>query len=183
MKKILIVGLAGFATAVGAAACAPTVSAAGDARVDSFPASASLCQPGEQPLFQCQAGARTIALCGGGAGANRYVQYRYGRPGAVELAYPARGMAGIWRAQIPYSGGGETQVNFRNGATTYSLYSRTVRTGFEPGGTNNPAFSAGVEVRQGGRKIADRVCTSPSDAQFEAAAYDLLPEGEAVMDD
>lgn len=182
MTKIAFSVVAGAAAAVSAVACAPMEGVADAEPGRVFPASASLCRAGEQPLFQCQAGARTLALCAGAADGERYVQYRYGSPGNVELAFPVRGMAGLSRATIPFSGGGETQVNFRNGSYGYSVYSRTVRTGFGEGG-NNPEFSAGVTVSQGGRELADRGCTAPADATFEAATYDLLPEGQPVMSD
>lgn len=182
MNRIAFSAVAGVAAAVSVMACAPTMGGADVETASAFPASASLCRAGEQPLFQCQAGSRTIALCAGGSGGERYVQYRYGRPGAVELAYPTRGMAGLSRANIPFSGGGETQVNFSNGGARYSVYSRTVRTGFGDGG-NNPEFSAGVTVRQGGRPAVEIGCTAPADATFDAPTYDLLPEGQPVMDD
>ena len=57
-----------------------------------------------------------------------------------------------------------------------------MRTGFGEGG-NNPEFSAGVVVRQSGRAPVEIGCTAPTDETFGAAAYDLLPEGAAMMDD
>lgn len=177
MRKVAFFAVAGVAGAVSVAACAPTV---GEAEIASVvPASASLCRTGEQALFQCQAGAKTIALCAGGVGGERYVQYRFGTPGNVELAYPARGMAGLARANIPFSGGGETQVNFSNGDFQYSVFSRMIRTGFDERG-NRPQFSAGVSIFRGGQQLTDHGCTAPVDANFDPATYDLLPEGPPI---
>src|SRR5689334_9746654 len=68
----------------------------------------SLCRAGEQALFQCRIGARTVSLCGGTGAANQaYVQYRFGRPGQVELAYPEGGSGTLSWASTGYSGGGE----------------------------------------------------------------------------
>lgn len=182
MRKFAFCAVGGVAAGLSMTACATMGESAQPAGANTFQQSDSLCRIGEEALFQCRAGAKTIALCGGGAGAERYVQYRYGTPGNVELAYPARGMAGLSRANIPFSGGGETQVNFSNNGVGYTLYSRTVRTGFGAGG-NNPEFSAGVTVRQPGRAPVEISCTAPTDESFGAAVYDLLPEGEPVHAD
>jgi hypothetical protein len=55
----------------------------------------SLCKPGEKVLFQCRIDRRTASLCAGTGPEGKFVQYRFGRPGAVELAFPARGSAGL----------------------------------------------------------------------------------------
>jgi hypothetical protein len=48
------------------------------------------CTPDEQVVFQCDIGARRVAVCASrGLGPQGgQLQYRYGRPAAVELAYP-----------------------------------------------------------------------------------------------
>lgn len=182
MRKFAFCAVGGVAAGLSMTACATMGESAQPAGANMFQQSDSLCRIGEEALFQCRAGAKTIALCGGGSGADRYVQYRYGTPGNVELAYPARGMAGLARANIPFSGGGETQVNFTNAGTRYTVFSSTVRTGFGDG-PNMPQFSSGVVVRQSGRPAIQIACTAPTDETFGAAVYDLLPEGEPVMDD
>lgn len=181
MRDIILTAVAGASAAAVLAACAPmAVSEAGPGR--AMASAAALCQAGEEALFQCQAGARTIALCAGTSAGERFVQYRFGRPGSVELAYPARGMAGLSRATVPFSGGGETQVNFTNAGTRYSLFSSTVRTGFGDG-PNMPQFNAGVRVLQSGRPAMEFTCTAPADASFAEGVYDLLPEGEPILGD
>jgi hypothetical protein len=50
-------------------------------------AGAGLCTAAETAFFSCQtAGKKWIGVCGSPSGA---VQYRFGRPGRIELAYPA----------------------------------------------------------------------------------------------
>jgi hypothetical protein len=170
--------LAAVAIGLAAAGLAALGPAPGAARLRPRAAAPqSLCRPGEDVLFQCRVGRQTAALCAGaGAGREgRFVQYRFGRPGAVELALPAQGSAGLSWASAGYSGGGEIQVNVRAGRHLYVLYSRTVRTAFGRDG-NRPDFRAGVAVVRGGRILSDRRCANADD--FVGSPADLLPEGE-----
>lgn len=148
-------------------------------------AAASLCAPGETPLFQCRVGRKMAAVCGGRAGGATYAQYRFGRPGALELTYPqSRSGAGTMRrALIPFSGGGEAQFHFTNAGHQYVVFSRTVRTGFGDG-PNNPEFSAGINVLRGGRTLRTLGCSDGDSANVDlGAAEPFIPEGEAVQGD
>ena len=123
------------------------------------PPLASLCRPPEVPLFQCAARTKQIALCAANASAHAGVQYRFGVPGKVELAYPATPGAGQMRwAQAGYSGGGETQVSFQTAGVTYVVYSRMIRTGFGSDGLNYPKEELGVAVVRDGRTLSDARC-------------------------
>lgn len=58
-------------------------------------AAPSLCAKGETIFFSCPVrGGRVVSLCGsiggdsGSAGAAEWLQYRFGRPGVVELSFP-----------------------------------------------------------------------------------------------
>ena len=62
-------------------------------------------------------------------------------------------------ANTPYSGGGESQIQFANGGVRYIVYSRTIRTGFDEEG-NKPEFTDGVWVVRGDENLADRQCTA-----------------------
>lgn len=174
MKRIAV--RAAVAIGLAAAGLAALLPAPGTARLRprSGPPQ-SLCRPGEDVLFQCRVDRRIAALCAGAGPGGRFVQYRFGRPGAVELAVPARGSAGLSWARTGYSGGGELQVNVRTGRHLYVLYSRTVRTGFGRGG-NRPDFRAGVAVVRGHRLLSDRRCTNADD--FVESPQDRIPEGE-----
>jgi hypothetical protein len=144
---------------------------------------AGLCTAGETPLFQCQVGAKQVAVCGGTTATGRtYAQYRSGRPGALDLTYPATkdgGAGNMVRGRIIYSGGGETQFHFTEGGDQTIVYSRMIRTGFET--TNNPKFSAGVAMRRSGRLASNRGCSDGDEANVDFdAAEPFIPEGEPV---
>jgi hypothetical protein len=134
----------------------------------------SLCAVGEQVIFSCGMGRKMVSVCGGRATAP-HAQYRFGAPGNIELAYPGPGQSGLSYAREMYSGGGALQIRFSTGGYDYAVYSRTVRTGFGRNGHNNPRFSDGVMVRQSGRLVSNRSCTTETggDAQPE----DFMPEG------
>lgn len=108
------------------------------------------CGEGEQTIFSCTVkNGKTIAVCASDKG----LDYRYGKDSA-ELTLSG----GAW-ATVPYSGGGESQIKFSNSGTDYIVFSRIVRTNFEPGEPNNPAISDGVIVQSGDKVLNLQVCT------------------------
>ncbi len=112
------------------------------------------CSRRERTLFFCEAGRKQIAVCGvSDAQGKPQAQYRYGSDTAEIVLNGGR------FASVPYSGGGEGQIEFVNGATRYIVYSRTVRTNFEPGEPNDPEFTDGVMVVRGGKVLSDMQCT------------------------
>lgn len=136
--------------------------------------SGSLCIATEKVIFQCRIGSRIASVCANKSA--KIAQYRFGKPGAVELAYSASSSGGITWARVGYSGGGELQLNFSNNQHKYVLYSRVVRTGFGPG-TNDPKFEAGVAVARGNKLVSDRRC-SDTDDPFRSDPESVLSEGE-----
>jgi hypothetical protein len=126
----------------------------------------SLCATSEVVIFHCGIGRKMVSVCGGRR-PTPHAQYRFGSPGDIELAVPGAGQSGLTWAREMYSGGGALQLRFSNGGYDYAVYSRTVRSGFS--GRNNPRFTDGVMVRQGGRLVANRLCTTPTSG-------DALPE-------
>ena len=147
----------------GEAAAAPTRTPRG-----------SLCARGEQVVFSCGIGRKTVSVCGDRRG-GPHAQYRFGAPGDIELAFPGPGQSGLAYAREMYSGGGALQIRFSTGGHDYAVYSRTVRTGFGRDGHNNPRFSDGVMVRRGGRLLANRACTT--ETRGDAQPEDFMPEG------
>lgn len=146
------------------------------ANLQSASSRGGLCRADETPLFQCRVGRRHVALCARRAAKGLHVQYRYGRPGRIELAFPEHGRAGLSWARHGYSGGGELQVNADHGGHRYVLYSRTVRTRFD--GNNDPAFSAGLAVVRGNRILSDRICSDTDEGwSSEADVEAWLPQG------
>jgi hypothetical protein len=92
-----------------------------------------LCAPDEQVFFECVVGARkalkTVALCGSKSlsKTSGYLQYRFGKPGALELRFPENREDG--RTLFRYAHYGRfqverTAVNFRNGGVAYSVFDR-----------------------------------------------------------
>lgn len=112
------------------------------------------CGSGEPTLFSCSAGNKRIAVCGvTNAQGQRTARYRFGSANKAEIT-----LDGGRFASVGYSGGGEAQIEFANGATRYVVYSRTVRTNFDERG-NMPEFTDGVVVVKNGSRIANRQCT------------------------
>ena len=129
---------------------------AGDQAETARPAGQKVaCASAEEELFSCTAGAKRIAVCGvTNAQGQKTAQYRFGDADAAEIV-----LDGGRFASVPYSGGGEAQIEFANGGVRYIVYSRTVRTGFDDEG-NKPEFTDGVLVVRDGKPIAERNCTA-----------------------
>ena len=89
----------------------------------SVAAVGGLCTPKETTYFQCSAGkGRSINLCGSGAGA---VQYRFGRNGAVELAFPADAKDGARSLRYAHYFRAQTdryEIRFENEGVEYVLF-------------------------------------------------------------
>jgi len=124
----------------------------------------AFCKAEETPIFACNfADGNQVAVCGlakGGA------EYRFGGE-EPELTL----FEDVW-ATVPYSGGGEAQMQFSNGDTNYIVFSRMVRTNFKEGEPNNPAISDGVIVERSGELLSLRVCDGAEETlpiQYDAA--------------
>ncbi|MEL7686699.1 hypothetical protein AAG596_04285 [Citromicrobium bathyomarinum] len=117
------------------------------------------CSQEEQTLFFCEAGRKQIAVCGvSDAQGNPVAQYRYGSDTAEIM------LTGGRFSNTPYSGGGESQIQFAKGPVRYIVYSRTIRTNFASGEPNNPEFTDGVLVVRDEEVVADRQCTARVEA-------------------
>ena len=91
--------------------------------------SSSLCRAEEQVIFTCVAAgsAKLVSLCGSKFLDHRrgYLQYRYGKPGAIELQFPqarantqlAFRYAHYFRAQVD-----RTEISFDNQDYRYTLF-------------------------------------------------------------
>lgn len=131
-------------------------------------APAVACAADEQPLFHCVSGERAVSLCADrGRDAVRYRSVAPGHASASVLP-----MDRVRLRLIPYAGGGEARIRFIDGAAEYVAFDRTVRTGFDPGGHNDPEFSAGAIVADVDGGTAMMECEN--DASILRAAYDLL---------
>jgi hypothetical protein len=89
----------------------------------------SHCSPSEAIIFSCRikGSTKVLSLCGSKelSKDTGYLQYRFGRPGAVELTFPEEKRNSqaqflfdhYFRFQVD-----RTEVIFKNGAYTYSIY-------------------------------------------------------------
>jgi hypothetical protein len=148
-----------------------------------------LCRPQETPLFQCTLGKKQVAVCASGQQDHFAVQYRFGRPGNIELAYPsdpATGPGTMKWAQAGWSGGGGTQIHFEHGGNQYVLYSQMVRTRFSSDNRNDPMDQLGLYATRDARLVFDEHCSwsAPSliggndDWIDEKRTQASLPKGE-----
>ena len=117
-------------------------------------AASSLCAPNETVVFACAIGQKQASLCASAdlsetAGS---LNYRFGKPGAVELSYPAPGADPHKAFTIAsISPGAGDFVRFSQAGSTYSVYSLVTK---QPG----QFFVDGVLVSQGKKVLADLRC-------------------------
>ena len=135
-----------------------------------------LCRSDEQVVFGCKAGAKMISVCASVpfTPTSGYVQYRFGTLSKLELEYPEKQEPPkdhFWLSTAMYSGGGEARIRFQNQGYQYTVFDRTVRTGFG-GGPNNPKFSAGVGVIAQGQKNKTKGCSD--NGSVRSVAYENL---------
>ena len=133
---------------------------------ETIGSSKGLCSAQETVLFVCPVGRKLVSVCGQADKAT----YRYGSPGKVELSSQA-----LTTAERSFSGGGETQIYFKNGQFTYLVYDKTARTSFSPSGQNDPGFTSGLVVLKNGRVVSPRKCGA--DASVSAIAGRIIPSG------
>jgi len=119
-------------------------------------AAASLCAPDEPVVFACQVGTKIVSLCRPAQGEGM-LSYRFGRPAALELRYPAPGRlarSAFTVSTTPLVGGGETTVAFERGGFSYTVYSRVAR------GADGvtPEFEDGLVVRRRGKVVSRLRC-------------------------
>jgi hypothetical protein len=128
----------------------PVITLAGEP-TQKPPVPTSLCRVDEQILFTCEIirSAKVISLCSSTNLDNRrgYLQYRFGKPGALELQFPrerantqlAFRYAHYFRAQVD-----RTEVTFDNGDYNYVLFD------YYEGDMKPATFAAGVRVSKHG---------------------------------
>jgi hypothetical protein len=133
---------------------------------------ATLCAPEEMVIFSCSAGPRTASICASSGLSKDHgtMQYRFGSPGKLELAYPATpakaavDFKGGWMA---FSGGGGAFLRFSNGPFEYTIFSATGKWG--PNGAARD--EEGVAIRKEGKEFSNFVCRS-----FDPVVGELGPD-------
>ncbi len=121
---------------------------------------ASLCQPDEQVIYTCPTGDKIVSICAA-PGKAGILRYRFGRPGVVELTYPANGQAGsgvFLLGSLLFSGGGGAWLRFENKGYVYTVFTATGKWG--PGGAI--AGASGVAVTHAGKPVTNLVCRAPA---------------------
>ncbi|MBM4262548.1 MAG: hypothetical protein FJ145_14105 [Deltaproteobacteria bacterium] len=115
---------------------------------------------------------KLVSLCGSQSLNNRrgYLQYRFGKPGAVELQFPrerantqiAFRYAHYFRAQVD-----RTEVTFDNNGYRYVIFA------YSEGDVTPPIREAGVRVRQLGNpaKQQDIACTAAPHSKLGVLAH------------
>jgi hypothetical protein len=125
--------------ALAATAAAPLAAAA----------PASLCASDETAYFTCaMAGGRTLAVCGA---LPERLQYRFGRPGAIELAHPAAADDGPRTLQIARYHRYRTDrltLRFDREGVTYTVFDDQ----------EDGRGRSGVQVRTADARIHELVC-------------------------
>lgn len=114
----------------------------------------SLCTKDEQVAFSCAVkGNKLVSLCASPdlSKTTGYVQYRFGKKGAVEFTYPQLTdnprTHFLWGVTA-YSGGGVDYFRFASGDYQYVVY----------GGGGKGWNKEGVVVEQGGKRVSNLLC-------------------------
>jgi len=157
-----------FVCVVGAlVSSSPCVASDGSAA-----AASGLCAPQETTYFQCSAGkGRSINLCGPGEGA---VQYRFGRNGKVELAFPADAREGAKALRLAHYFRAQTdryEVRFENGGVEYVLFD------YQEGKRRD----AGVHVTGTDGKERDVACSGPIKSRLPDLQGVLRCDAESAL--
>lgn len=141
-----------------------------------------LCQPDEQLIFGCEIEHKLLSVCASAdvSKTSGYVQYRFGKPGKIELTYPATKVAPqgkFFLASAGFSGGGANIIRFNNSGYEYLVFDRMRRTNFTPGEPHDAEFHAGIVTRRHGKITSTRLCDN-NDASVRALAFEVLETEE-----
>jgi hypothetical protein len=117
-------------------------------------AETTICGSPQRALFSCSTGTKTASICASRdlTASAGFLQYRFGRPTAVELSYPPAGAD--WRkvargGTFMFSGGGGAFLAFTNVPYRYIVYSAVGR---------GWGSKAGVIVEKGGKRVTSLAC-------------------------
>jgi hypothetical protein len=140
-----------------------------------------LCRADETVMFACTTAKGMAYVCTSKpfTATAGTLQYRFGQPGHVDLAYPAtpdRPAGHFHFSSTAYSGGGEAHLAFSNDGYDYLLYDRTIAGDWDKQGHRPHAFSTGVLVRKGRRIVSNRRCLKADDSMRQSAYEDLPSE-------
>ena len=140
--------------------------------------SQTLCRPGEKDYFSCRTttSGKIVSVCGniasGRIDEDSWLQYRFGKIGAIELAYPAE-----MRGSIPkFEGNWFNRLNvvdlrFTNGKALYSVALNETYGGAEAQKRDRP--SGGVHVNLGKTRVVNTFCQRVNARKYYGIFGDL----------
>lgn len=136
------------------------------------PVSGSLCEAPQTTYLSCQtARHKTISLCGALPSA---LQYRYGKVGHVELAFPddaAHGAQQFAYAHYSRYQVERTEISFSHGAADYTLFDYT----------EDGHRTAGVQVSTADGKAAEIRCTGVIQGALSPLGNSLKCDADSAL--
>ncbi len=164
------------APAAPAPTTAPVAAAPVAAPASGAPATVNgtLCTANEDARFSCAAkNGKVISICASPdlSATVGSIQYRFGRPGAVELAYPADPATGrtalTWNTQN-HASSQSFNVVFQNGGFSYTVYDQdTMGSGSQNG--------SGILIEKPGAEPISIACTGPTILKIDSLEKILPP--------
>ena len=141
-------------------------------------AAQSLCQAGEQDYFSCTTSrqGKQISVCGnivaGRITDDSWLQYRFGRPGAVELAWPAakKGSLSVFEGNV-FVKYDVVDLRFASGDTLYGV--RLAAAHDEDGAPGRARPSGALSIEKAGRKPLALRCDDAKIGRYYAMFEEL----------
>jgi hypothetical protein len=131
----------------------------------------SLCTPDERVVFNCSTGGKLASVCAAHASVGPHaVQYRFGRPGAVEIAVPPRGRDAARHVVLQDArsdSGHAAYLRFDWGGYAYYVYEASERGGVNLiTGASTRIDPSGVVVREAGGSTVRRYRCASGPEEF-----------------
>lgn len=151
--------------------------------------STSHCRADENAIFSCMMdnSDKVVSICASTDLSRHqgYLQYRFGRLGAVELTFPEDRQNTqdqfMWQT-IGYSGGWDTRIQFANGGYAYQLYDQAFKVSI-----SEKSLHGGIIIRDGEAVIAHLHCDAATlGTPYSNSLNDLfekIPQGTFFEDE
>jgi len=160
------------------------------ASIPAAHAAATLCEGGEQVLFSCPVAKTTkiVSVCGSKVltATSGYLQYRFGRVGAVEMTFPATKVH--TQAQFGWNTNYHRDVtdswlSFTNAKYAYGVFSiEDHDVSGDPDGNAKSGHRYGVTVDPPDERHGYSLdCAAPAIGRFEALS-EVVPEGHVGVE-
>jgi len=147
------------ALSIGVLSTAPTAAAP------------TLCAADERVVFSCSTGAHAASICASKDLSS--MQYRFGKPGSVELVYPEGGAKpadAFIMGSLAFSGGGGAWLRFDKGPFRYTIFTAVGKWG--RGGAL--ADASGVAVERDGKAFANFPCRGAAASEMGPDLFEKL---------